>query len=927
MDFKNVDKKYRPIPFWSWNEKLDTEETKRQIGIMDDAGIGGYFMHARGGLMTEYMGEEWFDNIKASIEEGDKRGMHSWAYDENGWPSGFGDLRVSGLGVEYQQKALCVEPADQQSTPDEYTVLVRDGYRYYFKPNPYYVDVLDKKVIRRFIDEIYVEYKNRCGDKFDGFFTDEPQILRGDGYPWSFPMIDTFKEKYGYDLLDKINELFFDEGSYMQTRVDFWKLATELFRDNFFKQIYDWCTENGYGFTGHLVCDDNLTGGLNGSGAQMPHYEYFTIPGMDWLGRAIKRRCYTALSLGSAAAQFGKKQVLSETFACCGHNVSHEELKAIFEGHLVRGVNLLCTHLEGYSNRGIRKRDYPPAMYYQQPWWDDVKTFFDGMSRIGMLIAEGKPVADTLVFLAQSSIWACYNGYNGAECRSRKVCPEFKRFDNALFDTMDALDEKHILYHLGDEIVMETHGRVAGGKLIIGNMAYSRVVIPDHLVMLPSTKRLLEEFEREGGVITTVDKIVPNSITEPSALLYLKREHEDFDLHYFVNPTEKTISATFSRANLVLDIITGETKPFFGSHTFAPHESLVLIDSHDARERMPVKAKKELLEIDGQWRVKSATYNSITLDRCSYSFDGELISDNGYVLDILPRLNELRRPVKLDHAFRFTVKELPETLMIATETPDLFEIKLNGEPIDKRDLGAFRDTSFRLLDVRPWAKVGVNEISFSAIISQTPETYEHLSNSWSFESMKNSLSYDVEVEQIYVVGDFGAEITSDIEELPKLAYRITEPPVVAAKPATVDIEHLDFSGYPEFAGTITLEKEINVDNTDLEVELVGRGMNSIHISVNGKDFGSRMFPPYRVDLSEALKTGKNVIELKILNNLRNMQGPFHHVNGELTDVCPSHFYRESNVFNHPYGAGEDNHNVLSQFDDRICLVHFGLNKK
>ena len=27
--------------------------------------IGGYFMHARGGLQTEYMGEEWFDNIAA----------------------------------------------------------------------------------------------------------------------------------------------------------------------------------------------------------------------------------------------------------------------------------------------------------------------------------------------------------------------------------------------------------------------------------------------------------------------------------------------------------------------------------------------------------------------------------------------------------------------------------------------------------------------------------------------------------------------------------------------------------------------------------------------------------------------------------------------------------------------------------------------
>ena len=31
MDFKHIPKKYRPIPFWSWNEKLDKKETKAQV--------------------------------------------------------------------------------------------------------------------------------------------------------------------------------------------------------------------------------------------------------------------------------------------------------------------------------------------------------------------------------------------------------------------------------------------------------------------------------------------------------------------------------------------------------------------------------------------------------------------------------------------------------------------------------------------------------------------------------------------------------------------------------------------------------------------------------------------------------------------------------------------------------------------------------
>ena len=56
---KNPPKEYRPVPFWSWNDRLRTDETAWQIEQMDQAGIGGYFMHARGGLQTEYLQKEW----------------------------------------------------------------------------------------------------------------------------------------------------------------------------------------------------------------------------------------------------------------------------------------------------------------------------------------------------------------------------------------------------------------------------------------------------------------------------------------------------------------------------------------------------------------------------------------------------------------------------------------------------------------------------------------------------------------------------------------------------------------------------------------------------------------------------------------------------------------------------------------------------
>ena len=85
---------YRPVPFWSWNDDLQPEELVRQIDEMKEKGIGGFFMHARGGLKTEYLSERWFDCIRACVEESKKVNMNAWSYDENGWPSGFAGMKL-----------------------------------------------------------------------------------------------------------------------------------------------------------------------------------------------------------------------------------------------------------------------------------------------------------------------------------------------------------------------------------------------------------------------------------------------------------------------------------------------------------------------------------------------------------------------------------------------------------------------------------------------------------------------------------------------------------------------------------------------------------------------------------------------------------------------------------------------------------------
>ena len=917
MDFKTVDKKYRPIPFWSWNEKLDTEETRRQVGLMDDKGIGGYFMHARGGLLTEYMGDEWFDNVEAAVEEGSRRGMHSWAYDENGWPSGFGGGKVNGLGVAYQQKSLHREAATEDNSTLDNTLLVRDGYRYYYEVNPFYVDVLDPKVTDKFIEVIYEEYHRRFSGRFDGFFTDEPQIYRGTGYPWSFTLEEQFKSRYGYSLLESLDALFAKLDGCDGIRVDYWHLVTELFSD-FFRRIGSYCTDRGYGFTGHLVCEESMASQIVANAACMPHYEYFTMPGMDWLGRPVFD-CLTPMQVFSAAAQTGKKQLLSETFALSGHNVSHGELKRIYEWQMVHGINLLCTHLEGYSLRGIRKRDYPPAMYYQQPWWEDMKLFFDAMSRIGMLLAEGDVRADVLLIHPMTSAWVAYDGAEGSKSGMERI----NKLDTALLATMRELEDKHILYHLGDEIMMERHGSVERGKIRIGKMTYSTVILPEHTHLLPNTRRLIDEFIASGGVITTAEALSPSPVTEKNRLSYAYRRLDGCDLHYFVNSTESEIEASFTVGNLVLDPVSGETYPFSGKHRFGAYESILLLD--DGKGRISVSEKKlKPLSLLGEWQVDDATFNSLTLDRCDYYFDGELVERDGYVLNILPRITDLRRPVELRQVYRFNSRVTPECAYIAIECPERFKIRVNGIDIPMTDCGYFRDSSFRLVNISSAMCRGENTVELHSTVAQSAATYEHLDKCRAFEAMRNCLSYDEEIEPVYIVGDFGVELPSKITELSRDAYRITDLPVIVEKPRTVDICALDRSGYPEFAGRLTLKRRFTLTDTDRSVTLFGRGINSVRLSVNGKPVATKMWGPYTVDISDYLTLGDNEITLTVLNNLRNMMGPHHLEEVESYHVGPALFFKESSPFYHLEPTEDNPHPTHKWWNDGICLVHFGL---
>ena len=966
---KNPPAKYRPMPFWSWNSKLEVPETTEQVDKMHDIGNGGFFMHARGGLKTEYMSDEWFDNIKSAVSEAKKLGINPWGYDENGWPSGFGSDAVNGLGIDYQQKYLRLEitdkPAETQRTIANTKAPNGKNAHFYYDVNPFYIDTLDPKVTDEFIRVTHERYKKELGENFTdmtGFFTDEPQISRN-GIPWSFTLCDEYEKAYGEKLIPVLYDLFEDTETSVTTRFRFWKLVTKLFSENFLGRIYDWCNKNDSHLTGHMVCEESFNSQLDSNGACMPNYEYFHIPGVDKLGRGVGRDLL-APQVTSVAAQLGKKQILTESFAMCGWDVSFEELKWILEWQMVKGVNLLCQHLAGYSLGGIRKRDYPAGHFYQNPWWDEYKDFVDFSARMGMLLSDGELKCDVLVLHTMSSAWI--------ERKNDGYQQKIEEHNKRLMEISVLLDKNQIIHHLGDDKIMSKYANVKDGLLNVGKMSYGTVIVPGSRIIDANTFRLIEEFAKSGGNLIFVGQIpeyidgiasekvkelaekcthidnfnevlahIPKSakycsVTDKNGnnadIQFAYRNHGDFEMYYFVNtysPKCENIRLSMTGKSVCeFDYITGTEKPcifendgenIIVHHTFEEKGSYVLFVRRDGKYKSAKADNKALSSINGklrgEWKIKEHDRNLLTLDRCDCYFDGKLCGKNMYVGDIQEKACAFGKKVGVKLDFHVNVKKAPEgQLFLILEQPENYTLYINGSEVSKNICGYYRDKSFIKLDISGKLISGENTVTLMCDFVQPESVYSQLEDCLKFESMKNKLWYDMEIESVYLLGNFGVGFDKDFRPAAHDSLVNDGTPYIDEMPAALSDGDFTEQGLPFFCGHIKVSKEIELSESEINsanIELARLCSTVSWFTVNGKKLENIYWAPYNADLTGLLHAGKNTIELDIVGNFRNMLGP-HHTDGENYCVGPGSFMHESPIFGH------------GNWYDGYCFVKYGL---
>lgn len=911
---KKVDSKYRPIPFWSWNDDLNEDELTEQIRWMNESGLGGFIMHARGGLKTPYLSEKWFSCINASVDEAEKHGMYPFAYDENGWPSGF----VGGKLLENVRfldcfltstigtyDSNCLIAYDLSSAELVQTKSGENVLNVYLQKNYSTVDVCNKDVVKAFLQETHTRYEqNTSSNKLRGFFTDEPQYFRW-ATPFSLSLEEYFINHYNENIYDKIGLLFADKEGYREYRYRYYKAMQELFIDAFSKQVYEYCCQHDYYLTGHFIEESSLAGQMFGCGGVMPFYAYEHIPGIDFIGRWIPNNM-AQRQLASVAAQLGKEQTLCEAFAGCGWDMSPMELKRIAEFNFVNGINLLCYHLVPYHENGQRKRDFPPHFSKINPWVKkDFKQFNDYISVLSEYLTTSQEVVDVAVF---HPIRSAYFSYHREQAEGGYGIDEI---EDSCKKLLCVLHEKHISYHFVDETLLAQYGSVEEGKLRVGQSLYQFLILPKLETMDKTSERLLCEYLRQNGKILLFDgkpsylegnkfdykylysttdweEIVSNlpfSVPFKNENLYIslrKRGNEKFLYVVNVSEEEQNVVLHFKDAKAFrqYDVLRDEYNNIGEDLIFHKYESKIL---YPIQSRVEEEERHDLecLRLKSEFSV-SPVKNYFTIDKLSYSFDGRQYQGEFYHYGILSTLLQQRYQGKLYLKYTFVVKNLTKDYCLSVEKGSFEELWVNDNKVLNATASEF-GKDFEQYDISSLVLTGINEIIMLVNFRQNENAYISLNTTNATTSLKNCLTFETTIEPIYISGDFG--VYGDFEKGKKKS--LIGRNFYLSEQTHKKVFSLVRQGYPFMRGDIRLTQKVII--TDTRKKLVfTKDFQYVEVWINGNEV-ARLMLTNEVNLSEYLHIGENEITLVLTLSNRNLFGPLHSLNHVDDFVGPNNY--------------------------------------
>jgi hypothetical protein len=520
---------YHSAPLWVWNDDITEQKIDHQLEMLRSQGVLQAFVHPRPGLITPYLSEEWLDLYEFAVETAKKKGMLLHIYDENSYPSGFAGGHVYHQHPEWGGKGLVLEKVEalpEELSEDILAVYLREGdgirlledaplgqagdfliaKRVLDQPRPWnaggpYVDLLEPGLTEEFLRVTYEPYRERFGKEFGqtvrGAFTDEPHLVPAGRLHWTPRLPQLFSERYGYSLWEAFPSLFEDVGDFRAARFDFYQLLLDEFIERWSKPYHDYCEKNGLLFTGHYW--EHEWPRCARAQDNMAMYAYHQMPAIDCLMNRYSEDPHAqfgnlraVVELGSIANQLGRERRLCEIYGAGGWEMTFSDQKRIADWLGVLGVNFFNQHLTYMTLRGARKRDHPLSFSDHAPYWEHYHLLGKYLGRLSYALSQGEQKNRILVLEPTTSAWLLERA-DGPREELEAMGASFQAF-------ITDLSLNQVEYDLGCERTLLDHGRIEGGKFVVGERAYDLVLLHHTCSNLTGkTFSLLKDFRDEGG--------------------------------------------------------------------------------------------------------------------------------------------------------------------------------------------------------------------------------------------------------------------------------------------------------------------------------------------------------------------------------------------------------------------------------------------
>jgi len=199
------------------------------------------------------------------------------------------------------------------------------------------------------------------------------------------------------------------------------------------------------------------------------------------------------------------------------------------------------------------------------------------------------------------------------------------------------------------------------------------------------------------------------------------------------------------------------------------------------------------------------------------------------------------------------------SLQLVVEQPELYQVFVNGKPVEPLKNKWWLDRSFGVFDIGGFASLGKNSI----VLKSSPFTIF------------------TELEPVYLLGDF-------MLENQKKGF-------VLAPGRKLGLGTWEKQGMPFYAAGVRYQAAFVIPSSEKEkiryYLQLGRWNGSLaEVRIGEKAAGYIAFEPYELDITDFLAPGPNKVQVVVYGTLKNTLGP-HHNNPRLGMAWPGAFQR------------------------------------